>query len=391
MPHEIHVSERRSFRGCRRRWDWAYREGYSPDQQLKPLEFGIAFHMGMEAFYNPETWNTTTPQEKAQAACDVFAAECVRQRDAFLKATNQTALDEAQGDDYRERIDLGTGMLAYYATHVHPNNDTWFEPVLTEIPFEVPIADPDNPATTLKCLSSPFCGQKHSNDPNDEDSNVVYAGRVDLIVKDLRYGGYFLFDWKTAAQLATDDSFLQLDDQIGSYCWALSNQLNINIRGFVYAELRKDYPRPPKQLKRSSGGRSFSVDKNQPTIAEIFIPWVSKHDPVAFREGAYDDYLRYLTGAEATKFHQRFTVIKSTAELTNIGWNISLEAADMVSRDLRIYPSVGRYTCSSCAFRQPCLGTFMNEDVEYTLETLFNKSEERYYHTQPRSSDKAAK
>lgn len=391
MSHEIHVSERRSFRGCRRRWSWAYREGYSPDIPAKPLEFGIAFHMAMEAFYEPERWTTTTPEEKAQIACDIFAAECVRQRDEFLKKTNQQKLDEAQGDDYRERIDVGTGMLAYYATHVHPKNDTWFKPVLTEIPFEVPIVDPDNPSQNLKCTSSPQCGQTHSNDISNDDSNVIYAGRVDLIVEDLRYGGYFIVDWKTAASLTADDNFLQLDDQIASYCWALSHQLNINVRGFIYAELRKDFPRQPKLLKRSSGGRIYSVDKNQPTIAEIYIPCVQENDPDAYESGAYDEYIAFLTGAEATRFHQRFVIIKSPAELMNVGWNISLEAADMVGSNLRVYPSVGRFTCSSCAFRQPCLGLFMNEDVDYQLETNFVKSTERYYHTQPRSSDKAAK
>lgn len=45
LTHEIHTSERKSFRGCRRRWDWIFRGNYYPVVTAKPLEFGIAYHL----------------------------------------------------------------------------------------------------------------------------------------------------------------------------------------------------------------------------------------------------------------------------------------------------------------------------------------------------------
>jgi hypothetical protein len=393
MPHEIHVSERRSFRGCRRRWDWAYRVGYVPEISAKPLEFGIAYHLGMEAFYDPKTWSTTTPEEKAHKAVTVFTLECEKQRKRYLEITNQTELDEAQGDDYSARIELGTGMLAYHAQYVHAEYDGWFKPVATEISFAVPIIDPDDPeqVNPLKCTNSPACGQAHSNDTTNSDSDVVYAGRVDMVVEDLRYGGYFIWDHKTAGQLATDDGFLQLDDQVASYCWALSVVLGLDIRGFIYAESRKDYPRPPKLLKRKYNGCIYSTSRTQATNLDMFVPTVQKGDPIAYQDGLYDDYIEFLSSAEATVFHQRFTIVKSNRELAEVGRNISLEAADMVDSNLRIYPSVGRYTCSTCAYRQPCLSSFLGEDVLYQLETNYNKTTSRYYHTVPPTSEKNAK
>jgi hypothetical protein len=212
-----------------------------------------------------------------------------------------------------------------------------------------------------------------------------------MLVEDIRNGGYFVWDHKTAGQLAKDDGFLQLDDQIGTYVWALRYVLQLDVRGFIYAESRKDYPREPKHLKRLSSGRSFSTAQNQATSLEIFEPFVAKHDRPAYEEGAYDAYIAWLKSEEATQFHQRFTIIKSEAELRHIGENIAMEAADMVSPQTRIYPSVGRYSCSNCAFRQPCLGLFMDEDVDYLLESSYIQTDRRYWMDQAPNSDKAGK
>jgi hypothetical protein len=59
LCHEIHTSERKSFRACRRRWDWLFRGHYYPVETAKPLEFGIAYHKAMEVWYNPDTWTGT--------------------------------------------------------------------------------------------------------------------------------------------------------------------------------------------------------------------------------------------------------------------------------------------------------------------------------------------
>lgn len=389
MSHEIHTSERRGFRGCRRRWNWVYREGYVPDTPIRPLEFGIAYHSGMEAFYDPDLWSTTSAEEKLERAQDKFGIACAAQAKNYLKLNGIRELPEDAQEDYDSRIELGMGMLDYHARYVHPKFDGWFKPVAVEIPFQVPIPHPDYPNLSLSCSNSPYCGQEHDN--TGVDSQVMYAGRVDALVEDLRYGGYFIFDWKTASSLAKDDDFLQLDDQVGSYAWALRHVLNLDVRGFVYAEIRKDYPQPPKLLKRTSGGRSFSVAADQATSIEIFEPYVKKHDPFAYENGAYDAYIKYLKSNEATQYHQRFVVIKSRTELENIGKNISLEVADMIDAKLRIYPSVGRYSCSTCAFRQPCLGLFMGEDVSYQLETSYKKTGHRYWMETSQTTEKASK
>lgn len=379
MSHQIRTSERRSFRSCRRRWDWVYREGYAPLEEAKPLEFGRAFHLAMEEIYNPETWFLTTAADKLRLAKQVFELECERQRKQYLKDTGLTRLDREGQDDYNERIILGHGMLEYYVYNVHVKCDDWFKPVKVEIEFDVPVTD--ETGEILRCVNSPQCGQTHSNGiETDYDGNVIdnnwvtHGGRVDCLVEDLVHGGYWIFDWKTAAELRATEELLELDDQLNTYMWALRNELRIDIRGFVYVEIRKAFPQPPKRLSRPRNGCSFSTDKRQPTTPELFVKTVRENDFQAYMSGCYGEFEHWLsTSKDAAKFHQRFDLRKTPQELTNVGLNVAEEAADMVDSSLRMYPSTGRFSCPSCAFKSPCRMKFEGSDYLYTLDTMFRK------------------
>lgn len=372
--HEIHTSEIRSFQGCRRRWNWAYREGIVPETHAKPLQFGIAFHVAMEVFYNPETWFTTSPKEKTQLAINAFIFTCEKQRNEYLWATGQTALLEADGDDYASRIDLGIGMLEWYGLQIHPKEDTWFKPVMVEVPFSVPIIEPQT-GQSLRCYAKAVdpvnavhdeclrtCGQVHPY-----GAVVTYDGRIDMIVEDIFNGGYFIWDHKSAKQIRRDDRLLLLDPQVNGYTWAASSILGIDIRGFLYVEYRKDFPREPKMLARSYKGRRFSTDKTAPTDLENFTRTVQRYDAPGLAAGVYDEYIAWLQGPEAPVFHRRFPIIKTKQNLATVGTTIYQIARDMISPDLLIYPNAGHFSCSGCAYYTPCLSQTMGEDYRHSL------------------------
>lgn len=373
--HCVHSSERRSFRGCRRRWDWAFRHHYVPETSPKPLELGIAFHTGMEQVYEPTRWYETTPQEKLKLAIDAFTAVCEQQRERFLNVTHQRDLVGAHGDDYAERIELGKGMLTHYVLNVHPIADHWFKPVMVEVPFSVPLTYPKGiklpegniPGDYLQCSNSPMCGQTHPN-----PGPVTLNGRVDCLVEDLINGGYYVVDWKSAAQLIGNGEFLQLDDQITSYCAALQLILNIDIRGFLYAEIKKAYPQPPKKLSRLREGKWFSTNKQQDTSLDLVLETIQEYDESAYMSGFYDDYLQYLRDNPPT-YHQRFPLIQSDAKLYNVLDNVAMESMDMTDPDLRLYPSPSKMNCGGCLFKAPCLGKMNNDDYIHTLETLYGR------------------
>lgn len=325
----------------------------------------------------PATWETTTDEEKLANAIRVFTETCQSQREHFLETSRQQRLDKVRGDDYQERIELGVGMLTHYVRNVHPVADRFYKPVMVEVPFSIALVYPDgvrlpdgcSPKQQMSCSNSPFCGQTHPN-----PGPVTLNGRVDALLEDIVNGGYYIVDWKSAAQLITDGEFLQLDDQITSYCAALSLILNIDVRGFLYAEIRKDYPKPPEELKRPYRGRTYSTNANQATSPELARKTFMEGDHAGYEAGFYDEYLGKLD-KDPPKFHQRFPVIQAEAKLKNVLKNVAMEAMEITNPDLLIYPAPSKMNCQGCAFKGPCLGKYNDEDYQYTLESLFGRKQ----------------
>lgn len=395
LVHEIHTSERRSFRACRRRWDWLFRNNYYPIVTAKPLEFGAAYHVGMEVMYNPETW-TWDREVVAALAITAFVETCEKQKQKALEQTGHLYLDGELEEDYNERVELGKGMISYYATKIQPKVDIGFKPVKVEISFMVPILHPDT-REPLWCKCDQ-CWEKwlkvEGDHPEVHDFRqrgpwkglpVVYAGRLDMLAEDEK-GNYWIYDWKTCRSISQDYEFLYLDDQIGSYVWAL-DRLGIRVRGFIYHEQRKGFPQPPKKNLQRRLGCIFSVAKNQDVDYETYLRTIMAEDKAAYEAGYYDAMLEYLK-AEGIVYFARHQIPKSRDELDEIEYNIGQEALDMIDQSLRIYPSAGRFGCGFCAFRQPCMEKNAKGDYVYALETLFEKRVHYYVREQPSTESK---
>lgn len=413
LVHEIHTSGRRSFKACRRSWNWTFNEQYYPTTTAKPLEFGSSYHRGMEVYYDPKTWDWDE-EIKASRAILAFEEMCIAQKQKAL--ADYGTLDPEVEKDYAERVELGKGMLRYYFSEVAPNEDIGWKPVKVEIGFMVPIPNPETGEEAIWCKCDQCWGRwvtkiphwhagmpmTPCNDVIDSEGNilgtyeqidrsefpglpVVYAGRLDMLAMDA-LGNYYIFDWKTAARLTENSEFLQLDDQIASYCWALYT-LGIKVRGFIYHEQRKAYPIPPKQNKQRRLGALYSVSKQEPYEYELYLATVQAGDPEGYANGAYDDFLYYLQ-YEGVKYFNRFPIIKTEQELAIIETNIGLEALDMIDPGLRLYPSPGTFKCNWCAFQQPCVEMNSGGDYQFALDTMYEQREAYYVRNEP-STEKA--
>ena len=402
LVHEVHTSERRSFRGCRRRWSWVFQDFYYPQVTAKPLEFGVAFHKAMETLYDPDTWQWDRTIVK-NTAINVFANECEDQKKKYLKAFDETFFTREETEaEYNERVELGKGMIEYYCNDIAPVVDQGWTPLKVEVEFIVPIQNPDTGEYLFchcvrckKTIDEWF--ERIGGWDNATSEQVEYyhmlivrglvvalAGRIDLLAED-KHGQYWIVDWKTAARLARGDSsgqdrdeFLELDDQIGSYVMALRRKLGINVRGFVYVELKKAYPQPPARNKVIRLGCAYSKNKQQPCDYDTYLKTVKENDTEAYEAGFYDDILEHLKN-EGERFHGRYQIVKTEEELYEIERNLFYEAADMIDPGLRIYPSAGRFNCGFCAFRQPCLEKNRQGDYKYMLDTLFEKRDKHYW------------
>lgn len=375
--HEIHTSERKSYRACRRRWNWIFNENYYPRMTAKPLDFGSAFHRGMEVMYDPKTWDFPI-NVRAALATKAFVDKTEEQRKKYIAANDNQQPESEIQEDFDERVQLGKGMIKYHVTKVIPREDVHWHPVKVEIAFQVPIMHPET-GEPLTCSNSKC---RHP-----AGAPVVYAGRMDCLGED-NNGDYWVIDWKTARSLSQQSDFLQLDDQVGSYVWACS-VLGLPVRGFIYHEIKKGYPQAPAQNKVRRLGCIFSKNKQQDTNYATYKATVEKEDPDAYKEGLYDDMLEWLR-VEGPSYYQRFQIHKSQYEIQQIAKNIGYEALEMINEDTRIYPSPGRFGCGFCAFLQPCLGQNMGEDFHYTLNTLFDKREHYYVREEASTESKGA-
>lgn len=417
LVHEVHTSERRSFRGCRRRWSWIFQDFYYPQVTAKPLEFGVAFHNGMEVLYAPETWKW--PRDVVlNSAKQMFKETCEKQKQVFLQSKEAQYIDNAETEqDYTERVELGLGMLDYYAKNVAPIYDAHMYPIRVEVEFLVPIQNPDTDEylwckckrcmktidewmqkeIEVKRVGRTVDGrdivepeedlqeiQNMASNMSKQGLPVCLAGRIDLLAEDA-HGDYWIVDWKTAARLARGDAsgqdrdeFLELDDQIGSYVMALRRKLGLNVRGFIYVELKKAFPSPPQRNNQVRLGRMYSVNKQQAVDYDSYLKAVKEDDTAAYEAGLYDEHLEWLKN-EGPRFHNRYQVMKSDPELEEIERQLFREASDMCDPNLRIYPAPGRFSCGFCAFRQPCLETFRQGDPQFLLDELFTKRDKHYW------------
>ena len=357
---------------------------YYPPTTVRPLEFGVAFHAAMEVIFNPTTWRF--PNEGLRALAEkTFVEYCERQRKAYLRAIDEYCLTPEEEENYDDRIRLGRGMIQYFCTRQLPEIKKEYVPTHVEVSFDVPLYDEKGNHLLCKCKA---CRRSFARAGGGTwfGNPVVYSGRVDLVVHDMQ-GGYWLWDWKTATQLSDTEMYLELDDQVASYVWALRKKMGLNIRGFIYHEQRKAFPEPPNENKTTRLGRKFSVNANQATDYETYMDTVSTYDKDAYEAGLYDDFLEYLK-KEGIVFYRKFTIYKSDVQLDNVGTDLTAEALDMIDPHTRIYPQPGRFSCSNCAFQAPCLSKNSGQDYVYTLQTLYVKQEPYYRRNRPLTTDK---
>jgi hypothetical protein len=337
-PLIIRTSDRGIFKRCRQQWDWTskIRQDLEPAFPPQPLEFGTAIHRGMEAYYDPEMWPHRGSAVHLASMKSAFVAEATKQRKAYEAAV-------ASGlDPERAEVQLGLGMLEHYANWA-PNQDVKWTPIKTEIEFEVRI---------------PFVYKGFQY--------IVYQGRIDLLVQDTE-GFYWIVDHKTAGQFGATQWF-DLDEQGGSYCWALSLELGLPIKGVIYNRLLKDVPSPPDQLKKPREGRNFSVNKQMRCTAELYEKTLLAAGEPLYR---YLDHIDFLQ-QRGNVFFQRHPVVWSRRAQEIQRDKIVLEAQDMLNEP-RIYNNPGPFTCMGCAWMGPCLAKRDGADYELILSTMSRK------------------
>jgi hypothetical protein len=353
----VRTSDRQTFRKCRQLWDFRskVRQAWDYVPGITPLDFGIAIHKGMEIYYDPARWDDY--RDIVEAETIVAYLEVMDDWKKRLREANQWDLMRSEFEEHRA---LGQDMFNHYFTWAPKQNerDGWV-PLKAEIEFEVPIPVPSGFGLPEGFVS--IDGNLHKVIPRIGAPiyiPIVYQGRVDLIVYDELTGKYIIVDFKSAAQFA-DTQHWDTDTQVGSYCWAIKQQLNIDTQGFVIEELRKKAPSLPNVLKK--GG--LSKNKNQSTTYEMYKQAIRDG---GHNEADYEDILDYFKHNQQEYF-RRISVNRNPGEMERMGILILMEAIDMFN-DPFIYPHANRWNCSGCAFYTPCLLKLEGSDEQDYLK-----------------------
>lgn len=346
--HIIRTSDRLAWKKCRRQhlFGSIMHRNLVPVRGSKPLEFGTDWHEAMGVLYDPLTWpllkKNPTRNVILQSVVETFIRANLAHRATYADDNGGISIDVEQ--DFDEREALGVGMLeAYFGWQAGIDN---FKPTHVEVDFEVPILTPRGEEYYCECHNWP----------------VVYQGRLDGIVQDA-FGWYWILEHKTAAQSGPTEH-LVLDEQTGSYAWAIRHMLGIRVQGVIYNEAFKKVPHPPIELVRQTEGRNFSVNKNQDTTYEIAIETLSE---AGEKLELYADFLEYLK-LQGNKFFRRTQVHRNTYELEDQGLRIFHEAREMLNPETVPYPNPSRFNCNMCAFRAPCIAMNDGSDYEFLLQ-----------------------
>jgi hypothetical protein len=355
--HIIRTSDRGTFKKCRQLWDFTskIRYDYEPLVAKDYFDFGTAWHAAMEAYYEPEMWNDTNKGDQGLTLL------------AFLKTTNDQRLaydklgllDVELDQDFDSRVELGKGMLYHYFEWSAGNDD--FTPVAVEQEFEVQIG--------YEGPGGLYFGSQYKDMPeSDLVVPVYYQGRLDGLVKGSD-GRYWILEHKTSSH-ETSTSWLDMDEQTGSYIFALEEKLNIDIVGVIWTRAMKRFPVPPSHNKK---GKTLSTDRRQPTTAKLFLEELHNVGETLATHPDYAEYFQFLLDPDAApRFIHRERIERSREMTDDIGRRILMEAEDMLDNP-HIYPTVTPMNCNSCPFKGPCLARQEGSDWVFMLESSFRK------------------
>ena len=319
-------SDRQSFKKCRRRhrFESHLYGNLQPREINVALALGTLVHKGLEEYYTGDGFN----------------------EEEFLEQGYEMEL-------LPQVRELGLGMMQNYVRWAPSVDD--FKVVGGETKFEVPVTVPPG-----ESVSSPF--RPVDRELYYKDFPVVYRGIVDLIVEE--QDGLWIMDHKTTKQF-DNEWFLQTDEQITSYIWALQIQKGIELQGGYYNELLKQVPEDVEPMAKKRDGRLFSTNRRNKIILADFMRALKEHDEDPSPYGEYIDYLK----KRPNPYFRRTQMYRSKNEVENVGHNIFREVLDILTA--YPYPNPNKLNCNGCAFKSPCKDLNDNRDISYTLKSFY--------------------
>jgi hypothetical protein len=207
--------------------------------------------------------------------------------------------------------------------------------------------------------------------------DAAFKGRLDTLVEDEEYGGYWIWDAKWVKKVPGTDERM-LSPQAPLYVWGLREMYDLDVRGFVFNYGRTKPPAIPRVLKNGTLSVARKMDTDQYTYLR------------AIKEAHGDKWRRYLPyykpkllelkGREGSWFRRERIPIDDERILLSVKEYVAT-IKDIQRRETRrdYIPRSYFYNCRiNCDYHEPCAAEFLGLDIEPLLKAGYQFEGERY-------------
>lgn len=350
-PFHTTVTERQSFKNCRRQWFLDTIELLEPAGSVAwALIFGTVVHEALDTYYR---------YERDLVKCIAAFKKAWKVEDDRLAREYGGLYSSGIEQEWFDYFNKGLQMLKYY--HIHDTKEGFFDHVVdVGLGFDA-------------WRQNVKVEDRHFIEVLDHlGSTSLLSGRIDLVVQ--RKDGIWIIDHKTAAS-APAWRALEVDDQLTGYCyiyWKMTGELP---RGAIYNVLLKDPPKPPRLI---SEGTKISQDKAQRTTYDLYMEAIKEND---FAISDYEEFLNFLEKKGWHTFFPREGMQRNIQELESFDAALPYELEDMqkAATDERYrYKNAGQRTCGICSFVPLCQAMDDGSDHEEIKATMYQKKEPRH-------------
>lgn len=311
----ISVTQRSSFKACRRQFNWAYNEKLEPKGgSIGALWFGRLIHFCLAGYYRGKKWE------------DEWDRWLVLQADEF-------GTDHLEDERTREFLRLGRDMMERYVPWAQQADRGW-EVLEVEPEWKVKVP-----------------GRR-----------VLLDAHPDLVIR--WNGRLWVVDHKTKSSFSSPAE-LEFDDQMIAYLWATYQRYGEMPKGAIYSQLRKKSPAAPMLLK---SGKALSRDKQIDTTYDLYYQAIleNKFNP--------NDYLEILDHIRKIEFFKREPIEHARQTIENFGRQLYEEFGDMTRKDVPLYPNKTHECTWRCSYHDLCKATDEGGDVESLKEMNYVKN-----------------
>lgn len=210
-------------------------------------------------------------------------------------------------------------------------------------------------------------------------SHSAFKGKIDLLVEDDEYGGYWIWDAKWVKSIPAPDERM-MSPQAPLYIWALRETYDIDVRGFVYNYGRTKAPTVPRVLKRPDG--MLSTAAKMDTDIYTYLAAIKRAHGSDWKKYLpyYKQKLQDLKGRESMWFRRERIPVGPEIQLAAVREYVAT-VRDIRKREKRreYVPRSYFYNCKfSCDYHDLCAAEFQGLDPVPLIKAGFEFAGERY-------------